>query len=88
VARTVIAVVFLVLGLSYLVQVRLWTTLIREILERPHRFLLPSVGLLVVGLALIAGRGPEALRRPGVVGLYNFSGIRIMQNVKGKKQNF
>ena len=68
-ARTVIALVCLVLGLSYVVQARLWIALVLEAAERPHRLLVPALALLASGLALIAGRGAEAVARPGLVGI-------------------
>ena len=49
----IVPVFILVLGLSYLLAADHWIKLATEILEAPHRFLIPALGLLTAGLVIV-----------------------------------
>jgi len=50
----VVSVVMFVLGVSYLVQAREWIRVSREVIEAPHRFLVPALAMLATGVAIIS----------------------------------
>ena len=69
---TIVMVVMLVLGVSYMLQPGQWVKVSRETIDSPHRFLTVAPLLLVFGLAIIINHNVWDLSWPVVVTVFGW----------------
>ena len=63
----------LVLGVSYLIQARMWAEIGGEIAQQPHRGLLGALGTLVFGLVIVTGHNVWGFGWPVIITILGWS---------------